>query len=224
MLRVGLTGGIACGKSLVAGFFRARGIPVVDDDVAARDAVAPGSAGLAAVVAEFGEEILLPDGGLDRPALGRIVFGDDRLRTKLMAILHPRIAELLAERFAVAEGSGAPLMVYESALLVENGGADAWRPLVVVRADRETQIHRLAERNGFPREEAEMRIRSQAPVDEKASLGDYVIDNSGPVAQVAAQFEAVLAALLQRAAEGPSATGSPLGPAARAPRSRASRG
>lgn len=200
MLRVGLTGGIACGKSLVANLFRARSIPVVDDDQAARDAVARGSEGLAAVVAEFGRGVLLPDGELDRGGLGRIVFADDRKRRRLMEITHPRIGALLAERFRAAESERAPLVVYESALLVENGGAESWRPLVVVRTDRETQIERLARRNGLTRQEAEDRIRAQMSVDEKASFADFVIENSGAIEDVTRQFEEVFARLLDASA------------------------
>lgn len=199
MLRVGLTGGIACGKSLVAGFFREQSIPVVDDDVAARDAVAPGSEGLAEVVAEFGRQILADDGSLDRPALGRIVFADDARRRRLMAITHPRIGALLTERFAAAEQSGAPMVVYESALLIENGGFESWRPIVVVRADHATQLDRIASRNGLSREEAEDRIRSQMPVDEKAAFADFVIDNGGTPEDARARFDGVFAELLARA-------------------------
>lgn len=172
----------------------------MDDDVAARDAVAPGSDGLAAVVAEFGEDILSADGSLDRPALGRIVFSDDARRLRLMEITHPAIGALLAERFRAAEQSGAAMVVYESALLIENGNFDAWRPIVVVRTDHETQVRRIAERNGLPREEAENRIRSQMAVGEKASLADYVIENSGTTEDAAAEFERVFAALTKSAA------------------------
>lgn len=223
MLRIGLTGGIACGKSLVAAMFRDRGVPVVDDDDAARDAVAPGSEGLAAVVGEFGDGILLPDGGLDRPALGRIVFADDTKRRRLMEITHPRIGALIAERLGAAQASGASMVVYESALLVENGVADAWRPLVVVRADHEQQVTRIASRNGLDRGEAEHRIRSQMAVDEKAALADYVIDNSGSPAEARAHFEEVFEALAVLGPDRPATAGrSARGERAR--RSRASRG
>lgn len=197
MLRVGLTGGIACGKSLIGGLFREKGIPVVDDDAAARDVVSAGSEGLAAVVREFGEEILAADGSLDRPALGRIVFADDTLRRRLMEITHPRIGSLLAERFREAEESGAPMVVYESALLFENGNHEAWRPIIVVRTDHETQVARIASRNGLSRREAEDRIRSQMSVDEKARRGDLVIENSGSTADATATFERVYATLLE---------------------------
>lgn len=194
-----MTGGIACGKSLIGRLFKERQVPVVDDDVAARDAVAPGSEGLADVVAEFGEGILAPDGSLDRPALGKIVFADDGLRRKLMAITHPRIGALIAERFRAAEESGAPFVVYESALLIENGNVDAWRPLVVVCTNRETQIERMASRNGLSREDAEDRIRSQMAVEEKVAQADYIIDNSSTTQHAADEFERVYAALVARA-------------------------
>ncbi|MEW6272107.1 MAG: dephospho-CoA kinase [Thermodesulfobacteriota bacterium] len=199
MLRVGLTGGIACGKSLVAGFFTARGVPVVNDDDAARDAVAKGSDGLAAVVREFGDEVLLPDGALDRPKLGRIVFADDVLRRRLMGITFPFIGRLLEQRFAAAEASGAPMVVYESALLIENGGHEAWRPIVVVRVDEAQQLERLRARNGLTHEEAVARIASQMPIARKAELADYVIDNSGTPAESERRFTRVYAELEARA-------------------------
>jgi dephospho-CoA kinase len=200
VLRLGLTGGIACGKSLVAGFFAARGVPVVNDDHAAHDAVARGSEGLAAVVAEFGRDVLLADGSLDRGKLGRIVFGDDALRRRLMAITFPFIGRLLGERFAAAERSGAPMMVYESALLIENGGRESWRPIVVVRVDEEQQLARLRARSDLGEEEARARIRSQMPLAEKVALADHVLDNSGSPDETERRFERVYELLLERAA------------------------
>lgn len=199
MFRVGLTGGIACGKSLVAGFFAEKGIPVINDDHAAHDAVAKGTEGLAAVVAEFGEDVLLPDGNLDRPKLGRIVFNDDAKRRKLMGITFPFIGRLLGERFDAAERSGAPFLVYESALLFENGGFDAWRPIVVVRVDEPQQIERLCARNALSLEDATARIRSQMPLARKVELADFVIDNAGSPEETRRQFDAVYAKLLARA-------------------------
>jgi dephospho-CoA kinase len=199
MLRVGLTGGIACGKSLVGAFFRERGIPVVDDDQAARDAVAPGTPGLEAVIREFGPAYLLPDGTLDRAALGRLVFPNDELRRKLMQITFPFIGRLVQERIALAEGSGAEMMVYESALLIENGQAELWRPLVVVWASEERQLERLMARNALTRDEALARIRAQMPLAEKVALADYAIDNSGTRDATARRFEESFTALLERA-------------------------
>ena len=199
-LRVGLTGGIACGKSLVSAHLLQKGAFVVDDDRAAREAVGPGQPALAQIVEEFGPEVLLPDGSLDRPTLGRIVFQNDRQRRRLMEITHPAIGAILDARFAAGESSGAPVLVYESALLVENGIAEAWRPLVVVRADREVQIERLASRNGLSRSDAQDRIRSQMRVDEKASRADYVIDNSGSIEDVRRRADEVWEWLLSRMA------------------------
>jgi dephospho-CoA kinase len=200
MLRVGLTGGIACGKSLVAGFFSAKGVPVVNDDVAARDAVAAGTPGWSAVVGEFGDDVIGPDGELDRARLGRIVFADDAKRRRLMQITFPFIGELLRERFRIAEAGGGPMVVYESALLVENGGAEAWRPLVVVGATRAHQLARLSERNALEPDEAERRIAAQMSIEEKAALADHVIDNTGSVEDAREQFDRIYAELLRRAA------------------------
>jgi dephospho-CoA kinase len=199
MLRVGLTGGIACGKSLVASFFAEKAIPVVNDDHAAHDAVVKGSEGLAAVVQEFGDGILLADGNLDRPKLGRIVFGDDAKRRCLMAITFPFIGRLLGERFDAADRSGAPFVVYESALVFENGGFEAWRPIVVVRVDEQQQIARLCARNALSPEDAIARIRSQMPLARKVELADFVIDNAGSPEATRRQFDAVYAKLLARA-------------------------
>ncbi len=199
MLRVGLTGGIACGKSTVAARLAARGVPIVNDDEAAREAVAPGSDGLAEVVREFGAEVLASDGSLDRPRLGRIVFADDARRRRLMAITHPRIGAILRERFARAERSGAPIVVYESALLIENGAADAWRPLVVVTTRPEIQLERLCRRSGLGRDEALARIRAQLPLERKAALADHVVENSGSVAELERAVDALHRALERQA-------------------------
>jgi dephospho-CoA kinase len=200
VLRVGLTGGIACGKSLVAGFFRDAGVPVVNDDDAAREAVAPGTPGLAAVVEEFGREVLASNGSLDRPKLGRIVFADDGLRRRLMAVTFPFIGRLVLERIDAAESSGSAMVVYESALLIENGQADAWRPLVVVATTPEVQLARLCARNALSRDEARDRIRSQRPLAEKVALADHVIENSGSPADAARRFGEVFRALSDAAA------------------------
>jgi dephospho-CoA kinase len=195
VLRIGLTGGIACGKSLVAALFRECGVPVVNDDDAARDAMAPGSPALAAVAAEFGSEILLPDGSLDRPALGRRVFADNDLRLRLMAITFPAIGRLVGERLDAAERSGAAMVVYESALLFENGATGSWRPIIVVRASPEQQLARLRARNGLTEREAIDRIRSQMSVEEKAARADIVFDNSGSEDDARQRFAALFAEL-----------------------------
>jgi dephospho-CoA kinase len=200
VLRIGLTGGIACGKSFVAAMFRERGVPVVNDDDAARDAMAPGSPALAAVAAEFGPEVLLPDGSLDRPALGRRVFADNELRLRLMAITFPAIGRLVGERLDAAERSGAAMVVYESALLFENGATGSWRPIIVVRASSEQQLARLQARNGLSEREAIDRIRSQMSIEEKASRADIVFDNSGSEDDARRRFTDLYAELTKRAA------------------------
>jgi dephospho-CoA kinase len=180
--------------------FRERGVPVVNDDDAARDAMAPGSPALAAVAAEFGPEVLLLDGSLDRQALGRRVFADNELRLRLMAITFPAIGRLVGERLDAAERSGAAMVVYESALLFENGATGSWRPIIVVRASSEQQLARLQARNGLSEREAMDRIHSQMSIEEKASRADIVFDNSGSEDDARRRFIDLYAELTKRAA------------------------
>jgi dephospho-CoA kinase len=149
-------------------------------------------------VREFGGDVLLPDGSLDRAKLGRIVFADDARRRHLMATTFPFIGKLLQERFAAAERSGAPLLVYESALLIENGGHESWRPLIVVRVGEALQIERLCARNQLSLDDARARIRAQLSIARKAELADYVIDNDGTPDAAERQFDLVYAELLRR--------------------------
>ncbi|MCA9556315.1 MAG: dephospho-CoA kinase, partial [Myxococcales bacterium] len=136
---VGLTGGIGSGKSTVAAILRALGAVVIDADVLAREAVAPGSPGLAEVVARFGPDILDPDGALDRRALGRHVFKDAAARADLNAIVHPRVGQLAAERIQAARDAGAPLVVYDVPLLYESGLEAGFEAVIVVYVDEATQ-------------------------------------------------------------------------------------
>ncbi|MCB9528501.1 MAG: dephospho-CoA kinase [Myxococcales bacterium] len=188
---IGLTGGIACGKTTVARMLTARGAIVIDADQIARDVAAPGSPGLAAVVEAFGPAVLAADGALDRAALGAAVFGDPAERARLEAILHPRIAEESMRRIAAALAAAPPLVVYDAALLVETGRADQFRPLVVVTATPEVQRARLIERDGLDPAAADARLAAQMPVAEKARRADHVIDNSGPLAETEAQVDAL---------------------------------
>ncbi|MCA9537940.1 MAG: dephospho-CoA kinase [Myxococcales bacterium] len=193
---IGLTGGIACGKTTVGEMLRARGARRVDADAIAREVVEPGTEGLAAIVAAFGPGVLTADGRLDRPALGAQVFGDPALRRKLEGILHPLIAIESARRVQGALAEKPPLVVYDAALLIEAGRADHFRPLVVVFAPPEVQLERLMRRDGLSAAEAQARIASQMPVAEKAALADHVIDNSGTLAATEAQVDALWARLL----------------------------
>ncbi len=195
----GLTGGIASGKSTVSARFRARGLPIVDADEVAREVVAPGSEGLRAVVAAFGEGVLGPDGALDRKALAAVVFGDDAKRKQLNSILHPRIGAASAAKLGALAETGAPLACYDAALLVENGLADAFRPLVVVAAPEALQIARIVERDGATEDEARARIRAQKPLSDKVAVADFVIDNAGTLAELLAAADRTLDAVADRA-------------------------
>lgn len=188
---IGLTGGIACGKSTVADALRARGAVIVDADQVARDVVAPGTPGLAAVVDAFGDRVLAPDGRLDRGALGARVFGDDLARRRLEGILHPLIAQESMVQLQAAAATGAPLVVYDAALLVESGRADLFRPLVVVTAPEAVQRARLMARDDLDPAAAEARIAAQMPVADKAAVADHVIDNGGERAATEAQIDAL---------------------------------
>ncbi|MEP7121517.1 MAG: dephospho-CoA kinase [Byssovorax sp.] len=179
ILVFGLTGGLASGKSTVAARFAARGVPVIDADLIAREVVEPGSEGLAAVVAEFGESVLAPDGSLDRARLGDVVFAAPDKRRGLNAILHPRIAARSAQRIAALDAAGETLACYEAALLVENHLADAFRPLVVVGVPVDVQLARAMARDGSTEEQARARVAAQLPLANKIAAADYVIDNAG---------------------------------------------
>jgi dephospho-CoA kinase len=196
----GLTGGLASGKSTVAARFRHRGVPVIDADLLAREVVAPGSDGLAAVVAAFGDDVLAADGSLDRARMAAMVFGDAARRATLNGILHPRIGALTAERAAALAAAGEPLACYEAALLVENGLADAFRPLVVVALPESVQVSRAVARDGGTEEQARARIAAQLPLATKVALSDFVIDSSGDRAATEAQADDVLAAIRARIA------------------------
>lgn len=174
----GLTGGIACGKSLVSGVFVAQGVPMVDADVVARDIVAPGTHALALLVSQFGQGILLPDGSLDRPTLGAIVFADPKKRSILDHTLRRYLQDEIRNRIRVASERN-PLVGFEAPLLIERGYHSEYRPLVVVAVSPEIQLQRLMERDDFTREEAQARIDSQLPIEEKVKLADYVLWNNG---------------------------------------------
>ena len=196
-LLVGLTGGIATGKSTVSALLRALGCVVIDADQLAREVVEPGQPALEAIRREFGPEVIRPDGTLDRPRLGAIVFADGARRRRLEEITHPAIRRRFfdhLERLA-AEGYRG-IVVFDAPVMIESGSHRMMDRLVVVVADEETQIARLMARDGLSREEALRRVQSQMPVADKARLADYVIDNSGDRAATEAQVRRVHAALL----------------------------
>jgi dephospho-CoA kinase len=199
---VGLTGGIGSGKSAVSALFVARGAALVDADVNARAVVATGTPGLAAVVEAFGSGILRADGELDREALGRIVFADPEKLATLNGIVHPLIGEESARQTAAAEASGAPVLIHDVPLLVENNLQGLYDAVVVVAASPETQLDRLTRLRGMAEPDARARIAAQAPLADKLAAATYVIDNDGPLEALEPQVERVWAALLAAEARG----------------------
>jgi dephospho-CoA kinase len=197
-LRVGLTGGIGSGKSEAARRLAAHGAVLIDADVVAREVVAPGTPGLAAVVAEFGAEILLPDGSLDRERLGSIVFADAGRRAALNAIVHPLVGRRMQELFAAAPPGS--VVVYDVPLLTENNLADRYDTVVVVDTPVETQVARLVGARGMTEEAARARIAAQATRDQRLAIADHVIDNSAGLDRLAAQVDALWAELTAKAA------------------------
>lgn len=192
---LGLTGGIASGKSTVAKLLKAAGLPVIDADAVARAVVAPGTPGLAALVAAFGEQILQADGQLNRRRLGRLVFKDPAARQRLNAITHPLIRQQFQADLAAARATNVPWVVLDVPLLFE-AGYDRWCDLVVVvRVRSRTQLRRLMARNHYSQAGAHQRIWAQMPLKQKVRRADWVIDNNGPLAATTRQVARLLAAL-----------------------------
>lgn len=176
MIRVGLTGGIASGKSTVADALGARGAVLIDADLLAREVVGPGTPGLAAVRQRFGQDVVV-ENRLDRAALGRIVFDDADARRALEAIVHPAVRA--RARALEAAAPAEAVVVHVIPLLVETGQADDFDVVVVVDVDPAVQRERLVARDGLSLDEADARIRSQAPRAERLAAADVVLDNSG---------------------------------------------
>lgn len=189
MLSLGLTGGIAAGKSLLATRFRELGAVVIDADRLAREVLAPGTPGLSAVVERFGHEILKADGALDRPQLGSLVFADTEARESLNAIVHP-LVRTAAERLKLDAGPDA-VVVQDIPLLVETGQGPNFHLVVVVQAPREERISRMVRERGMTREEAQARMAAQASDDERAEVADVIIDNDGSPDQAIAALDAL---------------------------------
>jgi dephospho-CoA kinase len=188
-LRIGLTGGIAAGKSVVAARLAELGATLVDHDRLARDVVAAGTDGLRAVVDAFGHEVLRPDGALDRAALGSVVFADAAARARLEAILHPRIRAAARAEEDAAVASGAQVVVHDIPLLVESGQSASFDLLVVVDAPVAVRLARLVDGRGLPPVEAERRVAAQADDEARRAVADVVLDGSGPVESLRAQVD-----------------------------------
>ncbi|MFJ1895571.1 MULTISPECIES: dephospho-CoA kinase [unclassified Streptomyces] len=200
MLKVGLTGGIGAGKSEVSSLLVGHGAVLVDADRIAREVVEPGTPGLAALVEEFGTGILAPDGTLDRPKLGSIVFSEPDRLAALNAIVHPLVGARSAE-LERAAGTGS-VVVHDVPLLTENGLAPLYDLVVVVDAAPATQLDRLVRLRGMTEADARARMAAQATREERLAIADLVIDNDGPVEALAPQVREVWAELERRAAAG----------------------
>ena len=197
MLRVGLTGGIGSGKSAVSARLSTLGATIIDADALAREVVARGTEGLAEIVATFGDGVLAADGSLDRPGLGRLVFGDEAALQKLNAITHPRVGRLMIAAVKAAEDRGDAAIVYDVPLLVESKLQDGYDAIVVVECPREIRLERL-EKRGLPRAEAEARMAAQASDEQRRAVATVVLDNGGTLAALHEQVDRAWADLLAR--------------------------
>ena len=195
--RVALTGGIASGKSTVAGLFAARGVPVIDTDLIARQVVEPGEPALAAVIAAFGRGVLGADGRLDRPRMRERVFGDPAARRRLEAILHPAIR---AELERQSRAAGGPYQLLVIPLLVESGRRDHVDRVLVVDVPEATQIARLIRRDGASRGQAQAALRAQATRQARLAFADDVIENTADLAALEARVDELHRDYLRRAA------------------------
>jgi len=196
VIRIGLTGGIASGKSTVGELLRRLGAVLIDSDQLARDVVVPGSPGLAAVVERFGSEVLLPDGSLDRPALGRLVFGDDQARADLNAIIHPLVRQARAGIEAQVDDPWA-IVVWMIPLLVETGATAGFDAVVVVDVDAQTQLERLVARDGLDPAQAQARLDAQASRTDRLRIATWVIRNDAGLAELEERTHAVWHELLK---------------------------
>lgn len=192
---VGLTGGIATGKSTVGRLLAGWGVPVIDADQVAREVVEPGQPALAGIVEAFGPEVLGPDGHLDRAAMRRRISADPEARRRLEALTHPAIRAAIAHRLAALAAEGRPLAVVEAALMVETGSYRLYPELVVVSCDPATQLARLRARDGATEAEARAMVATQLPLADKEAVATHVIRNDGDRAALEARTREVLAAL-----------------------------
>ena len=194
-MRVGLTGGIASGKSTVSAILAELGAVIIDGDKLAREVVEKGEPGLAQVVEAFGPEVLTSDGDLDRAKVGRIVFNDDAKRKVLEGIVHP----LVFERYAALEASAPEdgIVIHDIPLLAETGRADTFEAVIVVETPAELQIERMIRDRGWTQEDAESRIAAQATPEQRRAIATYLIVNTGTREELRSRVEAVYAKLAQ---------------------------
>ncbi|MEJ2155100.1 MAG: dephospho-CoA kinase [Desulfobacteraceae bacterium] len=197
---VGLTGGIASGKSTVAQIFRRAGAAVVDADAIARRVVEPGQPAWQSIKAEFGEQVIKPDGTLNRPLLGKLVFTDEILRRRLEGIIHPKVRDRMIQEVArIIDASPDALVIKDIPLLFETGMTDGLSEIIVVYVPMAIQLERLMLRDAIDSEAARERIMAQMPIEEKRRLGTMVIDNSDDLSHTEAQAMRIYAELANRA-------------------------
>ena len=193
MLKIGLTGGIGTGKSLVTRFLQEQGANVINADLLGHEAYLPGTVGFEQVVSEFGEDIVGADGHVDRQKLGPIVFSDPSNMDRLNAIMHPLIKDMIQTRLDDVEGKGQLIAIVEAAVLIEAGWESLFDEVWVVTADEEEIISRLASRNGLSREDSQKRINSQMTSIERSAHGDVIINNTGSVEDLKENVESLWA-------------------------------
>ena len=181
MLVVGLTGGIASGKSVVSKTFKKLGLPIINADLIAREMVKPGEVSYQEIVDHFGKGILNPDQTINRRKMAKIIFSDSKERERLNSILHPRIVEKIKRRIRDFKERGERIVILDAALLIEAGELSLADKLIVVTVSPKIQVKRLVQRDHLTEREAKERIATQMPLSEKVKLADYVIDNSGSV-------------------------------------------
>lgn len=196
-MRIGLTGGVASGKSTVAGLLREHGAVVIDADALAREVVARGTPGLAAVVAEFGTELLTAEGELDRPRMGELVFNDEAARRRLEAIVHPLVFARMTELEATATADD--LVVHDTPLLAESGRADTFDAVLVVDVPTEVQVERMLRDRGWTEADARSRIAAQATREQRLAIATHVIENTGTLDDLRQRVAEVVEELRQAA-------------------------
>jgi dephospho-CoA kinase len=179
LLKVGLTGGIGCGKTVVRRRLEERGLPTLDADGVVHRLLSRPNDVTRAIEDAYGPEVMAPDGSVDRKALGKVVFADDEARKKLNAIVHPAVYREIERFLEERERAGDPVAVVDAALMIETGSYRRYDALVVVHCRPELQLERVMTRDGLSREEAERRLRSQMPVEEKVRFADFPVDTSG---------------------------------------------
>lgn len=194
---LGLTGGIASGKSTVSNYLYEQGAVIVDADLAARQVVEPGAAGLAQLIAEFGQKIVDEAGGLDRAVLGKIIFNDQKKRELVNQILHPLIKKEMLAQVKLAEHKGASLVILDIPLLFESHCEQYCDAVLVVDVTPEVQVQRLMERNNYSKAEALARISSQMDPSTRRRLADFIVDNNGSQAETFKQVEQILEEILK---------------------------